>query len=76
MAYISQSPAKSLFANFSEALGNFYFGLFNSIDLAASANKRLAQIEALSAKSDEELAELGIRREDIARHVFRDIYHF
>ena len=76
MAYISQSPEKSRFANVSEAIGNFFFGLFNSMDLAVSANRRIAQLETLSGKSDEELADLGIRREDIARHVFRDIYHF
>jgi len=31
-------------------------------------------IEALQAKSDAELARLGLRRADIPMHVFRDLY--
>ncbi|HWL58179.1 MAG TPA: hypothetical protein VNQ78_16080 [Paracoccus sp. (in: a-proteobacteria)] len=34
---------------------------------------RRSQIEALEAKSDAELAKLGIKREGIAYHVFRDL---
>lgn len=36
--------------------------------------QRLRQIEALQAKSDEELAARGLKRDEIVRHVFRDIY--
>ena len=36
---------------------------------------RRAQIEALEAKSDDELAELGLRRDEIAYHVFRDLFY-
>ncbi|WP_135501811.1 hypothetical protein [Roseovarius aestuariivivens] len=32
-------------------------------------------IEKLEAKSDAELAELGIKREDIAMHVLRDMFY-
>ena len=71
MAYVTQAQPSSFLAR----VGDFFMSLFNSIDLAASANARIAQMEKLNAKSDEELKKMGLRREDIARHVFRDIYH-
>lgn len=71
MAYISQVQPNA----FLQRVGDFFMSLFNSIDLAASANARIAQMEKLNAKSDAELEAMGLRREDIARHVFRDIYH-
>jgi len=36
---------------------------------------RRRQIEALHEKSDAELAEMGISRDRIAHHVFRDLYY-
>ncbi len=56
-------------------LRSFFEGLSKSIDLAASSRHRVDQMERLSAKSDAELAELGIRRDEIARYVFRDILY-
>ena len=34
---------------------------------------RLSEIAQLDAKSDEELAQMGLRRDDIPRYVFRDL---
>ncbi|WP_177172759.1 hypothetical protein [Loktanella sp. DSM 29012] len=34
---------------------------------------RLDQIERLNAKTDTELAEMGLRRQDITRHIFADL---
>ena len=45
-------------------------GFFVSI---ASANRRMVLVEKLQAKSDTELAAMGLRREDIVRHVFKDM---
>lgn len=39
----------------------------------SAANRRLLIVEKLQAKSDAELADIGLRREDIVRHVFRDM---
>jgi uncharacterized protein YjiS (DUF1127 family) len=36
---------------------------------------RRDQIEALEAKSDTELARMGIKRDGIACHVFRDTFY-
>lgn len=71
MAYVSQAHSQS----FLERAGDFFTSLFNSIDLSASANARFKQVEGLNAKTDDELKEMGLRREDIMRHVFRDVYH-
>lgn len=48
------------------AIGGFFVSI-------ASANRRMVLVEKLQAKSDTELAALGIRREDIVRHVFKDM---
>ncbi|MAY89382.1 hypothetical protein [Arenibacterium halophilum] len=36
---------------------------------------RTDEIERLNALSDKELSKMGLRREDIARHVFRDLFY-
>lgn len=46
--------------------------LFSSTTLIAS---RQGMIKTLEAKSDKELAALGIARRDIAQHVFRDLFY-
>ena len=61
--------------SFFDGFKAFFRTLGSSIDLAASANARLAKVEELSALSDAQLAKKGLRREDIARYVFRDIMH-
>jgi len=52
------------------------FTYFGEIIVKMGENSsRLREIEALQAKSDEELAKLDIKRDDIARHVFRDLLY-
>lgn len=41
----------------------------------AESNHHMRRIEYLNAMSDAELAQRGIRREEIVRHVFRDSMH-
>ena len=44
--------------------------------VAISENQsRARRVEALSKKSDAELARMGLKREDIVRHVFRDVMY-
>ncbi len=50
------------------ALGSFFTSIVR-------ARSRQDQVQALDKMSDAELAEIGIRREDIVRHVFRDVYY-
>lgn len=46
-------------------IGNFLVSL-------AETNVYIARIETLNAMTDEQLAERGLKREDIVRHVFAD----
>ncbi len=41
----------------------------------SSGNARLKIVQRLQAKSDEELAAMNLRREDIVAHVFRDLFY-
>jgi len=50
-------------------------GLGDAIVAIGEANPRLRRVEALQRLSDAELAAKGLRREDIVRHVFHDVYY-
>lgn len=39
------------------------------------ARARRPQIDALNAKTDAELAQMGLRRDAILHHVYRDLYY-
>lgn len=56
----------------------FFSNLFDSLSRGISqtveANSRISEVERLQALSDEALSAKGIRRDDIVRHVFRDLY--
>ncbi len=52
----------------------FLAALGNAVTLISISNDRVRQVEALQSLSDEELAERGLRRDEIARHVFNDVF--
>ncbi|NRB03287.1 MAG: DUF1127 domain-containing protein [Rhodobacteraceae bacterium] len=61
--FVRPSPIK-------RALSSILNGL-----ISISANtSRVREMEALMALSDAQLAERGLKREEIARYVFRDTY--
>ena len=73
MAYVTADAKiteekQGLFARFFTKLASDY-------EAYAYKKSRRAQIEALEAKSDEELAKLGLKRDDIAFHVFSDMFY-
>ncbi|MEO0991432.1 MAG: DUF1127 domain-containing protein [Pseudomonadota bacterium] len=47
----------------------------NSFMALAEANARTREIEELKAMSDADLRKLGITRDRIVHHVFRDLLH-
>lgn len=55
------------------ALGTAFAAMGQGIEACRVANERAREFENLQALSDGQLATRGLRREDIARHVFRDI---
>ncbi|MBD3663748.1 hypothetical protein [Sulfitobacter aestuariivivens] len=81
MAYLNTSAPSHVASNISGFLGNAaktVTGFFASIGTAMVVNStayhRLEQVERLQARSDAELSKLGLRREEIVHHVFRDLF--
>lgn len=54
-------------------LSSIVDGLTRGFGQIAEANWRVREVERLNAMSDTALAAKGLKREDIARHVFRDV---
>ncbi|MEM6303564.1 MAG: hypothetical protein AAF744_02530 [Pseudomonadota bacterium] len=80
MAYTNQTLRASPFSALTRAFSAAARGIaaiFDSFALALAvsntAQARLEQAEQLQAKTDAELAEIGIARDDITRYVFRDL---
>lgn len=55
-------------------LDTFFAGIGQGFNAYLTSGARLEEIERHYALSDEELAEMGLEREDIPRHVFRDLF--
>ncbi|MBQ0805102.1 MULTISPECIES: hypothetical protein [unclassified Sulfitobacter] len=77
MAYsstISHTGGVSLKSPF-VAIGAFFSRIGHAMITANGNSGRLREVEMLNAKSDAELAEMGITRDKIVHHVFRDLYY-
>ena len=57
-------------------LDAFFAGLGQGFNAYLESASRMREIEALNAKSNEQLQAMGLAREDIPRHVFRDLLAF
>ena len=53
----------------------FLTSLARAFEAHAYAASRREQIETLEAKSDAELAEFGIKRDEIVHYVYRDLFY-
>lgn len=51
----------------------FFHRFGQGVNAYAESRSRQGQIRALDAKSDEELARMGLTRDRIVVHVFRDV---
>lgn len=71
MAFLTASHAHDTAPFFSRLMA----GIGNTLVAIGEANPRLRRVEALQRLSDEQLAAKGLRREDIVRHVFHDVYY-
>lgn len=56
------------------SLGGIFRSIGGALVTLGEANSRVRRAEALQALSDEELAAKGLKREDIPRHVFSDVF--
>lgn len=70
MAHVTTSAPAATGA--SGWFGGFFDGILEGLARLAEANPKVRQMKALAALSDAQLAERGLRREEIARYVFRD----
>ena len=71
MAYLTTSSALPAAAPWRWTLSALR-ALGNGLERLAEAHSRRDQIERLSALSDAQLQALGLRRDQIVAHVFRD----
>lgn len=60
---------------FRPALGRFFSALGQAIIAHMERHSRVDRIRRLEALTDAQLAAKGLRREDIPRHVFRDVFY-
>lgn len=56
-------------------LANLGATLFTKFEAHAYKASRRDQVDALEIKSDAELAFMGLRRDQIIHHVYRDLYY-
>ena len=52
-----------------------FVAIGNAMVHMAESNTRVQEAKRLNSLSDAELAKRGIRRSDIAHHVFKDVYY-
>ncbi|TRD23576.1 hypothetical protein [Palleronia caenipelagi] len=62
----------TLTASASEKKGGLWAALSRGFVAFCEAQSRQKDVAYFEAKSDEELAAMGLKRADIVRHVFRD----
>ncbi|EIE49839.1 leucyl-tRNA synthetase [Salipiger aestuarii] len=56
-------------------LTRFFRAIGSALIAIAESNPRLRRVKALQRLSDEQLAAKGLRRDDIVRYVFGDVYY-
>lgn len=70
---ITQTGGAGLSPRMRRALDRYFAEFGQGFNAYLATRPKLAEIELLNALPDVELARLGIAREDIPRHVFRDL---
>ena len=58
-----------------DAFKSFFKSFGHSLELYMERKSRFAEMQALQSKTDEELSQMGIRRDKIAVHVFNDLFY-
>jgi len=61
--------------SFFTAIGTFLSKFGRGYSALLAAQSRADEFERLNAKTDAELEKMGLTREGLARHVFRDMLH-
>ena len=58
-----------------QRIADFFSKVGGTLALNSDMHKRVHLIEKLNAKSDEELAQMGLKRQDIVHYAFRGILY-
>lgn len=66
------APSHGFAANLGQIISHAARGALTFLLDLSETPARMREIERLSAKSDAQLAQLGLRRDEIVHHVFRD----
>lgn len=74
MADITYSSTTSWSHRVLTGIGSAFATFGRALAVSHGGEARLREVERLQAKTDGELANLGISRDRIVHHVFRDIY--
>ncbi|MCO6383177.1 hypothetical protein [Oceanicola sp. 502str15] len=56
-------------------LDTFFAGIGMGLNAYMESRSRMHEINRLNALSDAALKSMGLKREDIPRHVFRDLFY-
>ncbi|KNG93472.1 DUF1127 domain-containing protein [Pseudaestuariivita atlantica] len=72
MAYTTADTAAHRSGN---PITNALNGIWNWLISISEADHKLRQVEKLQSLSDDQLAKLGLKRQDIVPYVFRDYYY-
>ncbi len=74
MAHVTLNAESGVLHRIAAAVDAIGQTLAMAITVNASADARMREMQRLQALSDVELSKMGIARDRIAHHVFRDIY--
>jgi uncharacterized protein YjiS (DUF1127 family) len=75
MAYAANAASVAWPLGVLVAIKRVFESVFLAMSVAASYDARLKDIERLQRLSDEQLAAMDLKREDIVRYVYRDLFY-
>ena len=76
MAHTTTDTDFATTGGFWQRVGSWFTGFGHAVFVARGMEARAAKLQELQQKSDSELAEMGLRRDDLPAHVFRDVLYY
>jgi uncharacterized protein YjiS (DUF1127 family) len=75
MAHVSERIDAGFGHKIAASVQSFFVSLFTALAVNRDHEARFRQVQKLQAMSDADLAARGLTRDEIVRHVFRDLYY-
>ncbi|WOI55731.1 DUF1127 domain-containing protein [Palleronia sp. LCG004] len=60
---------------FGQTVSAFFSAIGHGLIAMGENSSRYRRLQALNAMTDEQLAQRGLKRENLVRHVFADVYY-